>query len=372
MQTPGVAIEPLPSPKHGTETVGERGGCMYGCSQALWHAHAGPNNKQPTSAHSQGVSRTQLSHACTYTQTSLISVPVTHAHSCHQHTRIPAPRNPSPTHSHTHTLLQQGLLYYNRRIPKALGGGLIRIKLPDNSISETLSKRIEAAWVMGYSPDPALILANIMEETKPLSLDKIAEDYIRIRQISPKPVLISIKMLMNVAGQKPLVDYNRADVRSFLIKSKEVGHKTTTIRRRLNSLSAVFNFGYHEYEIDRRNPFTKVWIEGEGEDSFSRVPFKLPELKSIYRHSVQYGGVRSMFPISPVWGLSLGSYVITYTSSANSQEGKGGGSGVEWVSSVLGTGIGRCRMGRCCTYFMDLLSFLTLAPPGINWGNWEH
>ena len=41
---------------------------------------------------------------------------------------------------HTHTLLQQGLLYYNRRIPKALGGGLIRIKLPDSSIAETLSK----------------------------------------------------------------------------------------------------------------------------------------------------------------------------------------------------------------------------------------
>ena len=163
------------------------------------------------------------------------------------------------THSHTHTLLQQGLLYYNRRIPKALGGGLIRIKLPDSSIAETLSKRIEAAWAMGYSPDPALILANIIEETKPLSLDKIAEDYIRIRQISPKPVLISIKMLMDVAGQKPLVDYNRADVRSFLIKSKEVGHRTTTIRRRLNSLSAVFNFAYHEYEIDRGQRRSSAW-----------------------------------------------------------------------------------------------------------------
>jgi len=225
------------------------------------------------------------------------------------------------THSHTHTLLQQGLLYYNRRIPKVLGGGLIRIKLPDSSIAETLSKRIEAAWAMGYSPDPALILVNIMEETKPLSLDEIAEDYIRIRQISPKPVLISIKMLMNVAGQKPLVDYNRADVRSFLIKSKEVGHKTTTIRRRLNSLSAVFNFAYHEYEIDRRNPFAKVWIEGEGEDSFSRVPFKLSELESIYRHSVEYGGVRSMFPILGETGCRLAEIVGLRVDDYNQGEG---------------------------------------------------
>ena len=51
------------------------------------------------------------------------------------------------------------------------------------------------------------------------------------------------------------------------------GNKTATIRRRINSLSAIMNYAYSELDLDKRNPFTRLFIRNEGDDVFKRGTF---------------------------------------------------------------------------------------------------
>ena len=49
------------------------------------------------------------------------------------------------------------------------------------------------------------------------------------------------------------------------------GNKTATIRRRINSLSAILNYAYAELDLDKRNPFTKLMIRNEGDDVTKKI-----------------------------------------------------------------------------------------------------
>jgi integrase len=50
----------------------------------------------------------------------------------------------------------------------------------------------------------------------------------------------------------------------------------------LNCLSAVFNYAYAEYEIEGRNPFTRVLIAREGTDRVIRLPVATDCLLALY------------------------------------------------------------------------------------------
>jgi hypothetical protein len=55
--------------------------------------------------------------------------------------------------------------------------------------------------------------------------------------------------------------------------------KTAMIRRRINSLSAIMNYAYSELDLDKRNPFTRLFIRNEGDDVFKRGTFSRDQLK---------------------------------------------------------------------------------------------
>jgi integrase len=76
--------------------------------------------------------------------------------------------------------------------------------------------------------------------------------------------------------------YGRQDARNFVQTLQQRGMRTTSIRRRLNCLSAVFNYAYAEYEIDGRNPFTRVLIAKEGADRVRRLPVATDGLQALY------------------------------------------------------------------------------------------
>ena len=67
-------------------------------------------------------------------------------------------------------------------------------------------------------------------------LIKIAQEYAYLKGIEVKPVMIAIRQLIDICGDKNIEDYDRADARNFIDKYENV--KTTTIRRRLNSINA--------------------------------------------------------------------------------------------------------------------------------------
>lgn len=86
--------------------------------------------------------------------------------------------------------------------------------------------------------------------------------------------------LVAVTGDKAMEDFGRKDARAYLEES--LGKvKTTTVRRRLGVLSAVFATYIRENDLPRPNPFSTLEIPKEGHDKQRRVPFTANELETL-------------------------------------------------------------------------------------------
>ena len=105
------------------------------------------------------------------------------------------------------------------------------------------------------------------------------EEYLALRNINEKPTLVAVKQAISLLGDRDISEYNRDDSK-LLIRHLEIrGNKTATIRRRLNSLSTVFNYAYAELDLHKRNPFSRLLIRGEGADEKKRGVFTLQQLQ---------------------------------------------------------------------------------------------
>jgi integrase len=136
------------------------------------------------------------------------------------------------------------------------------------------------------------------------------EDYLGARDINHKPVRVAVSNLMQVAGNKDLLEYTRAEARELVDTLTERGNKSATVRRRLQSLHAIFEYGYHELEADKRNPFARLTIAQEGQDATRRGVFTDEQLKAVYEASVASGmDTRLIFPILGETGARLAEIV---------------------------------------------------------------
>ncbi len=92
----------------------------------------------------------------------------------------------------------------------------------------------------------------------------------------------AIQHVIDAIGDLPLQTYTRAQARDVVRTIVEAGNKTATVRRKLNSINAVFNKGVREFELKGvENPFAEMDIKGEGEDTESRHPFTREELERV-------------------------------------------------------------------------------------------
>ncbi len=92
----------------------------------------------------------------------------------------------------------------------------------------------------------------------------------------------AIQHVIDAIGDLPLQTYTRAQARDVVKTIVEAGNKTATVRRKLNSINAVFNKGVREFELKGvENPFAEMDIKGEGEDTESRHPFTREELERV-------------------------------------------------------------------------------------------
>ncbi len=127
-------------------------------------------------------------------------------------------------------------------------------------------------------------------------LKGIVEEYVDLKCLNPKPLMETLEYLFSICGEKPVGEYTRQDARRFVeVYGSKV--KTTSVRRRLNSLNAVFNYAIYELDLPHRNPFSWIIIKGEGRDSTPREPFSVAELESLYKHSLSYGKLRLILPV---------------------------------------------------------------------------
>ncbi|WP_367877783.1 tyrosine-type recombinase/integrase [Marimonas sp. MJW-29] len=141
-------------------------------------------------------------------------------------------------------------------------------------------------------------------------MSEIAEEYLVLRKIDQTPPRVALSTFVSLAGDREVSEYTREDAKLFVRHLILRGNKTTTVRRRINSLSAILNYAYSELDLDKRNPFTRLMIQGEGEDTFKRGVFTREQLKLGYDKSLSSGStVKLLMPLLGETGCRLAEIV---------------------------------------------------------------
>ena len=188
-----------------------------------------------------------------------------------------------------YTLCRSGTYYYNRRAPKhavKAYGPFIRqalSKCPEEATAypNRLGSLLEGSWRRATEIIQPADIPAVLESFKPRSvlLSEIAQEYLTLREIDQKPPTVALSNFISLAGNRAVIEYTREDAKLFVRHLELKGNKTTTIRRRINSISAILNYAYAELDLEKRNPFCRLFIKGEGEDSHKRGTFTNEQLK---------------------------------------------------------------------------------------------
>ena len=218
-----------------------------------------------------------------------------------------------------YTICRHGTYYYNRRVPKHAVisyGKFIRHSLSSDpqeaAISaERLSAVLEKSWKSKHSVSVINISA-VLDSHKPsiLTLSEVAAEYIALKNILSKPTEVAVRTLIGLVGDKDVAEYYRDDAKAFVRYLGRSSNKTGTIRRRLTSLTAIFNYAYAELDLDKRNPFSRMIIKGEGEDSLKRGVFTNDQLKLGYDKALGSNSqVKLLMPLLGETGCRLAEIV---------------------------------------------------------------
>ena len=218
-----------------------------------------------------------------------------------------------------YTIIRSGTYYYNRRVPPSavnLYGTFIRQALARDpevaaNYANRLSRVLEGAW--SNKNNTAIVdIVGLLRSYQPKSqmFSDFVEEYLALRDINEKPTLVAVKQAISLLGDRDISEYNRDDSK-LLIRHLEIrGNKTATIRRRLNSLSAVFNYAYAELDLHKRNPFSRLLIRGEGADEKKRGVFTLQQLQLGYNYSIiSDNNIKYLMPILGETGCRLAEVV---------------------------------------------------------------
>ena len=218
-----------------------------------------------------------------------------------------------------YTICRSGTYYYNRRVPKhavSAYGSFIRQSLsqcPEEAAeyAKRLGYVLEASW-KSRAGVTAVDIATIIESFKPKAslLSELAEEYLSLRQIDQTPPRVALNIFISLAGDRDVGEYSREDAKLFVRHLTLRGNKTATIRRRINSLSAILNYTYAELDLDKRNPFTRLIIRNEGDDVSKRGTFTNEQLKRGYDKAVNSGSqIKLLMPLLGETGCRLAEIV---------------------------------------------------------------
>jgi len=218
-----------------------------------------------------------------------------------------------------YTICRSGTYYYNRRVPshavEAYGSFIRQVlsRCPDEAdeYAKRLGYVLEASWSNTTRIQPVDV-ATIIESFKPKSvlLSEMAKEYLALREIDQVPPLTALATFISLAGNRDVGTYTREDSKLFVNHLQLKGNKSATIRRRINSLSAILNYAYAKLDLDKRNPFTRLIIRNEGQDASKRVTFTSEQLKQGYEKAIASGSnVKLLMPLLGETGCRLAEIV---------------------------------------------------------------
>jgi len=177
--------------------------------------------------------------------------------------------------------------------------------------AKRLSDVLEASW-SNTSRIQAVDVITIIESFKPRAslLSEMAEEYLSLRQIDQTPPRVALNIFISLAGDRDVSEYSREDAKLFVRHLTLRGNKTATIRRCINSLSAILNYAYAELDLDKRNPFTRLIIRNEGDDVSKRGTFTNEQLKEGYDKAVNSKSqIKLLMPLLGETGCRLAEIV---------------------------------------------------------------
>ena len=173
-----------------------------------------------------------------------------------------------------YTIKRSGSYFYNRRVPKhavkAYGSFIRQVlsKCPEEAAAyaQRLSNVLEGSWSEKTEIIKPVDSLAVVASFKPRSfiLSEIAKEYLTLRDVDEKPPRAALTAFISLAGDRNVSEYRREDAKLFVRHLELRGNKTATIRRRINCLSAILNYAYAELDLDKRNPFSRLFIKGEG------------------------------------------------------------------------------------------------------------
>lgn len=228
----------------------------------------------------------------------------------------------------THTLRRNGTIYVNRRVPpeaKSVWGNHIRIRVPDEDTASKINQRLTYIWAT--TPSQPFDIRSLIASTKPKAtvLSSILKGFLEERDIATNHyVRATVDALIALSGDLPIPEYSRDDARAFVhYWTKRRANKTGSVRRRLDAISAVFNYGFSEHDINQRNPFARIRIKNEGIDATKRQTYTQDELTKgcgIGLNSCSQGrSHRLLFPLLAETGCRLGEVLGAKTGDINLQ-----------------------------------------------------
>ena len=145
---------------------------------------------------------------------------------------------------------------------------------------------------------------------KSFVLSEVADEYLTLKDIDHRPSHTALETFLHLTGDRDVSQYTREDAKLFVRHLEIKGNKTATIRRRINSLSAILNYAYAELDLDKRNPFSRLFIKGEGEDSHKRGTFTNEQLKWGYDKALASGSqIKLLMPLLGETGCRLAEIV---------------------------------------------------------------
>ena len=214
-----------------------------------------------------------------------------------------------------YTICRSGTYYYNQRVPihaaNSYGHFIRQVLSKDPLKAEVLSKRLsdvlEGAWSSTTDATPVNVFT-IIEGFQPrrVALSEVAAEYLALKQIDQTPPRAALSTFISLAGDRDVSEYTRQDAKLFVHHLEMKGNKTATVRRRINSLSAIMNYAYSELDLDKRNPFTRLFIRNEGDDVFKRGTFINDQLKLGYAKALASGSsVKLLMPLLGEIGCRL-------------------------------------------------------------------
>ena len=186
-------------------------------------------------------------------------------------------------------------------------------KCPDEAAeyAKRLGYVLEASWSNTTRIEPVDV-ATIIESFQPKSvlLSEMAEEYLALREIDQVPPRSALATFISLAGNRDVRTYTREDAKLFVHHLHLRGNKTATIRRRINSLSAILNYAYAELDLDKRNPFTRLIIRHEGQDASKRGTFTIEQLTNGYDTAIASDSqVKLLMPLLGETGCRLAEIV---------------------------------------------------------------